>query len=63
MPKLKQKQTRHPAAPVDIRHLPVVHCAECQHPLVYEPGPGNAQDVLTEHYNKEHLTELAEPSR
>lgn len=63
MSKLQQKQTRHPAAPVHTRQLPVVNCATCDHPLPHEPGPGNAEAVLTEHYNRQHLTELAAPPR
>lgn len=59
MPKPKNP----PASPVTVRQLPVVTCAVCEHPLPYEPGPGKAQAVLTDHYNREHLTEAAELSR
>lgn len=52
-----------PAGPVTRRQLPIVTCAVCEHPLPYEPGPGNAQKVLTEHYNDAHLTEVAAQSR
>lgn len=55
MTKLKDQQTAPPAQPVTRRQLPLVNCAQCDHPLPYEPGKGNAQRVLTEHYNKEHL--------
>lgn len=59
---MKNPKTQ-PPQPVTVRQLPIVHCAQCQHPLPYEPGPGSAQEVLTEHYNREHLTELAGQSR
>lgn len=52
-----------PAGPVTVRRLPVVTCALCEHPLPHEPGPGQAQAALTDHYNREHLTGVAEPSR
>jgi hypothetical protein len=54
--RLQQQPTAPPPAPVDIRQLPVVNCALCDHPLPHQPG--RAQDVLTQHYNDVHLDEL-----
>jgi hypothetical protein len=54
--RLRDRQTAPGPAPVDTRQLPVVSCALCERPLPHQPG--HAQDVLTQHYNNEHLDEL-----
>lgn len=55
--RLKDPVTRTAAFPVTVTRLPVVTCAECGQSMAYQPGPGNAAAVLTEHYQREHTEE------
>lgn len=56
--KLVNQQTAPPPAPVDVRQLPTVSCTLCPARLPHHPG--QAAEVLTAHYNSEHLTELTQ---
>ncbi len=38
--------------PVTVTQLPVVRCEICSHTLAHRPG--QASQVLTEHYRREH---------
>ena len=42
--------------PVTVTQLPVVRCEVCQRTVAHRPG--QASQVLTEHYRREHPEEL-----
>jgi len=47
--------------PVTVTQLPVVRCEICQRTVAHRPG--QASEVLTEHYRREHPEALGLESR
>jgi hypothetical protein len=43
--------------PVTVTQLPLVRCERCSKRIPHRPG--EASDVLTKHYEKEHLGDAA----
>lgn len=55
-------QTKTKPKPVTTRQLPWARCGACGRQVFYRAGKGAAAAALTEHYNAEHLAELASSS-
>jgi hypothetical protein len=53
--------TRRPTFPVTVTRLPVTRCDICKRTMAHQPG--QASQVLTEHYNREHPDELERAAR
>jgi hypothetical protein len=55
-------QTKTKPKPVTVEQMPWARCGQCGRQIFYKAGKGAAAAALTEHYNAEHLAELASSS-
>lgn len=59
---MAQTKTKQSPKPVTTGQMPWARCDQCGRRLFYKAGKGAAAAALTEHYNAEHLAELASSS-